>query len=128
MTYRVLILVYRKPGMTPEDFKHHYETVHIPLVREITGPNFALSHTRRYIKLTKQGNGTYPAALISCSQDDFEFDAVSELEFEDEATFQASFAAMNTPEAAKRIAEDCAMFMDKSKMPLAFLEDYIETH
>ncbi|KIX10706.1 uncharacterized protein Z518_01790 [Rhinocladiella mackenziei CBS 650.93] len=127
MTCRVLILVYRKPGMTPEDFKRHYETVHIPLVREIAGPTFPLSHVRRYIRRTKQPDGTYSAALLSGVQGDFGFDAVSELTYEDEVAFRESFAAMNAPEAAKRISEDCAMFMDQSKAPVVLLEDCVET-
>jgi uncharacterized protein (TIGR02118 family) len=128
MTYRVLILVYRKPGMTPEDFKNHYENVHVPLVRDIAGPHFPLSHKRRYIQRTELPDGTYPAILLSGSQEDFRFDAVAELTYKDEAASRASFARMNTTEAAKRIAEDCAMFMDQSKTPLVMLEDSVETY
>lgn len=127
MTYTVLLLVYRKPGMTPKDFKNHYENVHIPLMKKLAGVHFPLRHSRRYIQRTKQPDGTYPAALLSGSQEDFGYDSVSMLTYENEAAFHASFAAMNRPELAKQIAVDCEMFMDQTKSSVVLLEDCVDT-
>jgi len=49
MFYRVLILVYRKPGMTPAAFKSHYESSHVPLVQSIAGAHYSKAHIRRYL-------------------------------------------------------------------------------
>lgn len=94
MTYSIIIFAYRKPGTTPEQFKKHYEESHIPLLREIAGETFPLSHTRRYI-LRAEGeaegttrNATTPASVLMGSQADFDFDATAELIFKDAAEFQ----------------------------------------
>ncbi|KPI43011.1 uncharacterized protein AB675_1786 [Cyphellophora attinorum] len=126
MVFRILILAWRKHGMAPEEFKNHYDNVHVPLVRELTGPLFPLSHRRSYIKRSQHQNGTYPAAVIQGNQEDFGFDCVAELAYEDEAHFQASGAALSTPEAGKRIYEDCVQFMDMSKAQIVVLGDVEE--
>lgn len=46
MTYSVLIFTYRKPGTTPEQFRAHYESSHVPLIKEIVG---------KYVKYFVQG-------------------------------------------------------------------------
>lgn len=48
MTYSILIVAYRKPDLTPEEFRDYYNDRHVPLIREITGeyvPNTAIIHT-----------------------------------------------------------------------------------
>lgn len=131
MTYRILLFIYRKPGMTPGEFKQHYENVHVPLMQKISGPYFPLTHTRRYIQRTRQPDSAteakYPATVLSGSQKDFEYDAVSELTFEDEATCKASFTALNSQEIGNQVSEDCALFMDQTKTLMVLLDDYIQT-
>ena len=53
MTFTILIFAYRKPGLTPAQFRIHGEQIHIPLIKSLTGPLFPLSHVRRYIHRTK---------------------------------------------------------------------------
>lgn len=129
MPYSLLLLVYRKPGLTPEEFKIHYETVHIPLMQRIACEKFPLTHTRRYINRTVDTEKTaYPATVVSGTQADFPYDAVAELTFADEAACHASFAVMNSAENAPLVAEDCAKFMDTAKMtPMVLLDDCVET-
>lgn len=126
MVYRILILAWRKSGMAPEEFKYHYDNVHVPLVRELSGPHFPLFHRRHYIQRSKQQDGTYHATVISGDQEDFGFDCVAELEYEDEAHFQASGAALGSPEAGKRIYEDCIKFMDMTKAQIVVLGEVQE--
>ncbi|KAL1629224.1 hypothetical protein SLS56_005447 [Neofusicoccum ribis] len=80
MPYTVLIFAYRKPGLTPEEFKNHYENVHVPLIKSIAGDKFPLSHPRSYINRTEskedQGN-SFPATVLAATQDDFCYDAIS---------------------------------------------------
>jgi hypothetical protein len=38
----------RRSGITPHQFKEHFETVHIPLLKSVVGEDFPLSHTRHY--------------------------------------------------------------------------------
>lgn len=50
MVYSVILHVPRKPGLSPEDFKHHWEKIHVPLLKQLVGHDFPLSHTRHYIE------------------------------------------------------------------------------
>lgn len=50
MVYSVILHVPRKPGLSPEEFKHHWEKIHIPLLKQLVGYDFPLSHTRHYIE------------------------------------------------------------------------------
>ena len=132
MSYRILLLAYRKPGTTPEEFKAHYEGTHMPLVRALAGEHYPLSHTRRYIHRAPgrgetERNAQYPASIIMGTQADFDFDAISELTFEDQAAFQSFFDFMTQPENAAKLAADEELFLDRSKMPIVIVGDCIET-
>jgi hypothetical protein len=50
MTFTILIFSYRKAGTTLEEFRAQSEGTLLPLLKEITGEHFPLSHTRRYIQ------------------------------------------------------------------------------
>lgn len=127
MPYTILIFAYRKPGTTPEQFRAHYENTHVPLIRELAGEHFPVSHTRRYVQRAPgEGEGTernadYPATVLLGSQADFDYDAFAELAFSDATHFQAFFGLTQQPENAARIAADEEHFLDRSKMPVVVL-------
>lgn len=129
MPYIVLIFAYRKPGLSPAEFKSYYESRHVPLIQSIAGPLLPISHTRRYIQRvqgsTEGGadNGNHPAAVLIGTPTDFEYDAIAEVIFEDEAAFQAFFACVNQEEAAVRIAEDEEKFLNRAKMRVVLVDD-----
>lgn len=130
MTYQILMLVYRKPTISPEQFRKHYETVHIPLVHEIAGPLFPLTHTRKYISREKEigkGNPEYIAHVMAGEQADFAFDAIVEMTFQDQAAFYEFGGCLAQPTVAKQIRDDCEEFMDVSKAPAVILSDVVET-
>jgi len=56
-----------------------------------------------------------------------DFDAISELIFEDQAAFQSFFDVMTQPENAARLAADEELFLDRSKVPIVILGDCFET-
>ncbi|KAI0912143.1 EthD domain-containing protein [Ustulina deusta] len=130
----VLIFAYRELGTTPEQFKAHYEGSHVPLVRELAGASFPLSHTRRYLHRTQNQsdsntarNPSTPATVLIGTQDDFDYDAIAELTFEDAAAFQTFFSLMQQPENAAKIAADEDKFLDRTRMPVVVLGDITET-
>ncbi|RSL55246.1 hypothetical protein CEP54_009494 [Fusarium duplospermum] len=122
MTYIVLMLVYRNPQMTPDQFKDHYENKHIPLMKKFLGASFPLSHSRRYILRTEE-NGQHTATVLAGTQADFEFDCVSELKFESEANFQSMSALLSSAENSAAVGEDCMAFMDPEKTKMVVLGD-----
>lgn len=49
MTYSVILQVPRKPGSSLDEFKQHWENIHVPLVKSLVGYEFPLSYTRHYV-------------------------------------------------------------------------------
>ncbi|KAI1358235.1 EthD domain-containing protein [Xylaria arbuscula] len=131
MVYKLLMFAYRKPGITPEQFKAYYDTIHAPLIRELAGPAFPLSHTRRYIHRSEgqsetntARNPNTPASVLVGTQGDFDYDAISELIFEDEDAFKAFYAITMAHEVnGPKIAADAENFIDSSRMPAVVLSD-----
>ncbi|KAH9897404.1 hypothetical protein F4778DRAFT_743465 [Xylariomycetidae sp. FL2044] len=46
--------------MSPADFRHHYDTAHVPLLKSLVGPAFPLTHTRNYVTRNPAGATTPP--------------------------------------------------------------------
>ncbi|KAJ5291525.1 hypothetical protein N7478_000776 [Penicillium angulare] len=135
MSVRALIYAYRKPGLSLEDFKKHYED-HAELVKRLSGEDFPLSHKRTYVARSTVGvasedaserNALTPATVLVGKQSHFDFDAYAELTFTDKAAFQAFSAKIYAPDAAAQIAADEEKFLDKSKLGIVLLGDVIET-
>lgn len=129
MPYILLVFAHRKPGLSPVEFKSHYESRHLPLIQTLTGSLFPKSHTRRYIQRVQgpidgdADNANHPAVVMVGTPADFEYDAFAEIVFDDEAAFQAFFACITQAEAARRIAEDEELFLDREKMRVVVVDD-----
>lgn len=123
--YTVLIFAYRKPGLSPAEFKSHYESSHVPLVESIAGSLFPKTHTRRYIQ--RADGADHAATVLVGSQADFRYDAIAELIFDNEAAFQAFFARVSEPKAAEKIAQDEDKFLDRARMKVVIEGDCIVT-
>jgi EthD domain len=129
MPYTILLLAYRKPGVSPTEFKSHYESSHVPILQSIAGSLFPTSHTRRYIHRVQGSadggadNTSHPATVLIGEQADFEYDAIVELVFDNEAAFHAFSARISESEAAERIARDENLFLDRAKMKAVVVGD-----
>ncbi|KAK7991612.1 hypothetical protein PG996_013374 [Apiospora saccharicola] len=115
--YQLLMIGRRRQDLTPAQFRDHYENVHIPLMRNLTGDTFPLSHERHYIRRDDTGNnGTFPAAvLVGTSPGAIDYDAVAVLTYRDKAHFDANWAFFEDPETRKIIAADEAKFSEWTK-------------
>ncbi|GJC80867.1 hypothetical protein ColLi_03705 [Colletotrichum liriopes] len=123
MDYRLLLFIYRKKGITHAEFRDHYEYIHVPLTRELTGSLFPSLHSRRYIERSSEGE---PNVLIG-DKTEQECDAVVEVAFKDEEAAQAFFAATNTGEVEERLRKDTAQFLDREKLRILKIGDAFET-
>ncbi|OLN94351.1 hypothetical protein CCHL11_02945 [Colletotrichum chlorophyti] len=117
MTFKTLIFAHRLPGVSPAEFKDHYDNFHIPMVRDMTGALFPLTHTRQYIRRVEDGT----ARVLVGSQEDFDYDVVAEMVFEDEAAFGAFCGVLAEEENARRIDEDEKTFLDRSRCRVVVL-------
>lgn len=71
--------------------------------------------------------GHYPASIFLGEQDQFGYDAVCELVFKDPEALQNFHAKTSSPEAKTALEADEEKFLDREKLKIVMLGDYIET-
>lgn len=129
MAVRMVLHVFRKPGMTFDDFSKHYEEVHVPLMKEIAADLFPLAHIRRYITRAEPNGNENPTQQVSGDSNAIHFDALAELIFRDMDHFVTFSGVIQGDQWKETVADDCAKFMDAGKtVTLLFQgDDAVET-
>lgn len=113
MSYRLLIFIAKKEGVSFEDFKTKYEA-QTQLVSEIAGDAAPIRYTRRYVAQTPEGK---PFVLVG-NPESIDFDAIVELEFDGELGFAGFAAKTSSEEAQAKIKAGEAEIVDSSKTKL----------
>lgn len=109
ITYKILLFMKRKPGMSVEDFRDYYENQHVPLcLKHAKGMT---RYLRRYIE-PKPHPETGPG-------DDFAFDVITELWFEDKKIFNGTLQYLTTTIMPDEITRDEQNLFDRSSFRLA---------
>ena len=109
---KVILLLKRKPGVTPEEFRRVYETGHSRLGMEKVG-HLLLDYRRDYL-----GDGSNFAAAAPVSKDgaaqvEVPYDAVTEIVFRDMAALEQCNRIIGDPETRKFFSEDEATLFDR---------------
>jgi hypothetical protein len=109
MIYKILLFMKRRPGMTLEAFQDYYENHHAPLCAKYA------SGMGRYIRrfLTPHPNPETGAA------DELQFDVITELWFEDEATFRGTVKYLATSIMPDEVVEDEKRLFDRARTRMA---------
>jgi uncharacterized protein (TIGR02118 family) len=98
--FKLMVFLAKRADLTMEAFKAHYERRHVPLIERIAPAPAAY----RRIYLTRD-------APLGRGPDGVDFDAITELWFEDKAAYRAWMAAIGTDE----VREDEARFLDRAR-------------
>lgn len=106
--YKSVAFFKRKDGLTHEEFKEYYERYHVPLKTEL----LKLPGLSRYVR-------RYLTPLTDPITDDMRlsgFDVITEVWFEDKASFDHYRAISLEPEYRRLTAEDEDKFLDRDHM------------
>jgi alkylhydroperoxidase family enzyme len=108
-TYKILLFMKRRPGMTVEAFRDYYENRHVPLCMKYA------SGVKRYLRryLDPQPNAE------SGRNDELPFDVITELWFDDEATFRGTVKYLATSRMPDEVVEDEKQLFDRASMRMA---------
>ena len=113
---KVIILIKKKPGMSREDFIHHYETSHSVIGKTLLGHLWT-----KYVR-------NFPKELMEYQPEDIDmdgsYDAVTEIWFKDEAAMAEMERIINIPENNKLILEDEEKFQDREKTRIFVVDEY----
>jgi uncharacterized protein (TIGR02118 family) len=102
---KVVMLFKRKPGITFEQFREHYEKSHAPLAARLL-PYFK-SYTRNFVR----HDMSYKSSTLG---GEVNFDVVTELTFESKEDYDRMTKALTDPAVYNQIVQDEEQFMDRS--------------
>jgi hypothetical protein len=108
-TYKILLLMKRRPGMSVEEFRDYYENNHAPLGAKYS--QGITRYVRRYLEPQPHPE-TGPAAELP-------YDVITELWFEDEAIFKGTLQYLTTSIMPDEIVEDEKKLFDRSSFRTA---------
>ncbi|PLB54863.1 hypothetical protein P170DRAFT_432432 [Aspergillus steynii IBT 23096] len=106
----ILAFFSRKPDLTSDEFKAYYETTHMPLIKDIAGIHFPITHKRFYTPRILVGD---PA--------DLQVDVYAELTFRDIEHLNAFKGTLIAD--AERLAEDEERFLDRKKIRVVMVDE-----
>jgi uncharacterized protein (TIGR02118 family) len=98
---KVIVLIKKRSDITTEQFRHHYETIHAPLIDQLLP--FYATYRRNYVDGPVRGG---PHEL--------DCDVFTELEFASADDHAAWLAALARPEVVAQIRADEANFLDSA--------------
>jgi hypothetical protein len=112
MTVTLVTLLKRRPDMTKAEFVAKYEAQHRLIGERVLG-GYATRYSRRFL---------HP---VDGAERDYDPDVLTEIDFPDEATRDACFAAMADPAAMAIILEDEATLFDQSRNHVFLVEEHV---
>lgn len=101
MPHHVLVFYSRREGTSPSEFESGFEA-YMPTIAKETQSTFPISHTRHYVKRGEDG----AAVIRNGTQDEFKFDTVAVIEFENEEDVERFAHARHGAEVLKRTDEE----------------------
>jgi uncharacterized protein (TIGR02118 family) len=102
-----VVLLKRKPGLSPEEFQNHWLHTHAPLVGR---PDGVIRYTQSHVRLGGYKNGKEPT-----------FDGIGEMWFESLDAMRASRSAPGQD----AVRNDSANFIDKEKLRSFLAKEYL---
>lgn len=133
MTYTLVMFVTRNPDLSPEEFKDHYENVHIPLAQRLCAGSWPFKFTRQYIaRITRKGfggpsNPDRPPLMLRGDAQDIDYDCVAEMTFENERAFHAFYKRVYEKDVAAKLAADETKFLELGKTRVVVVGETIAT-
>ncbi len=108
-SYKILLFMKRRPGMSVEAFQDYYENHHAPLC--VTYASGMKRYERRF--LTPHPNPETGAT------EELAFDVITELWFDDETIFRNTVTYLSTSKMPEAVVEDEKRLFDRSKTRMA---------
>lgn len=112
--YKVMWLLQRKEGITPEQFRDHYENSHARLAQKYFG-DLMVSYKRNY-KTGTWGGGVPTEQGGSFGPSDWQYDCIAEWGMPDEAAFNEIIRLLAETEIGKIFHDDEEHFLHRDSV------------
>ncbi len=110
-SYKILLFMKRRPGMSVAAFRDYYENHHVPLALRHGGGVKLLRYVRRYLDPQPHAE--------SGTNEELPYDVITELWFDDEATWRGTVQYLSTTVMADAVVEDELNLFDRPTMRMA---------
>ena len=107
---KIMWLLRRKPGISFEEFQEHYERSHSELGKQYFG--HLIKQYRRNYNDRRILDTTPPAVATLMAKKEWDYDCITEWEFEDEAALAEVIRLVTDPEISRIHMEDEEHFLD----------------
>jgi len=107
--FKVMLFAKRKAGISPEDYRRHYEEVHAPLAIKAVGVGIR-RYVRNYVDHPPDGP-------------ELAFDSVTEFWWNSRAVYDAWKATYAKDGIGAAVVADEHDFMDRSTMRVAYVDE-----
>ncbi|KAH9871949.1 hypothetical protein J1614_006208 [Plenodomus biglobosus] len=134
MPYTILLFVTRNSNLTTEEFKNHYEHIHLPLARSLVGQAWPKTFRRQYLaRITRKGfggpsNPDRPLLTLRGDMLDDDYDCVAELGFDSEVDFRLFYDGIYAKENAAILARDEEKFLEPGKTRVVVVGETMTDH
>lgn len=118
-TTKLLILIWRKPGLSREAFIDYYEQHHAPLARRLVPQIAAAEYRRNYVET---------AVSYIDGVEFFDFDVITEISFVTHAAYEDAMRTLALPEVSTRIVSDEERFIDRRRIQPFVMKTYSSPH
>lgn len=110
MTVTVIVTLKRREGMSRDDFIRYYEAHHSRVGEQVLG-GYATRYARRFL------------TPVDGTEDPLDIDVITEIDFPDQATCDACYAAMADPATMAMVIADEEKLFDRSKIRLFHVDE-----
>jgi uncharacterized protein (TIGR02118 family) len=107
---KAVVLLKSKQGLTRDEFIHHYEQNHVPLVRKLL-PSIG-RYVRNYLSPDSVSASRQHAAASTAPTP--YFDVITELWFDDQPAYDRFVAALGDPAISRELQQDEERFLDRT--------------
>lgn len=116
---KLIFMLKRKQGMSPADFRKHYEQSHVPLAVRHVG-HLLKDYRRNY---PQSGLLNPSGQHVHLTTADIEYDAIAEMWLENEADLAEMNRIFNDPEVNPLFAADERAFLERDQTLMIVCEE-----
>lgn len=117
----IMWLLRRKPGISFEQFREHYETSHAVLGAKYFG-HLMTGYRRNYVLPAETVAAVSPVMGAVLGAKGWDYDCIAEWDLRDEAAFEQVVATLSDPVIGKLFHDDEEHFLDRSSVRLVRYE------
>lgn len=114
-SFKILLFMKRRPGMSRDEFMRYYEDRHVPLALRYA--NGMTAYKRTFL----QAQAHFETG--ECSE--LDFDVITELSFDDEKTFAGTLKYLATSPMPDEVIEDEKQLFDRSSFRVATCTEFV---